>query len=404
MGDNEISKFSAVDATLGYLYQIRLALLWSLKRLKEETEFLVSIETLDDVTFETTLGNAAELLQTKHHFTSKAALTDASVDLWKTLRIWFEGYASGSIPQVVDLYLITTSDAPVGSAAFYLRTEQRNVLYAMSALDSTAASSTNKSNEDAYKAYVSLDQSERIGILERVIVLDSSPNIIDIGNALRQEVFWAAGKENHEAFLERLEGWWLRSVLRQLTKVPKERIASVQIEGQLTDLREQFKRESLPIDDDLIEFTLDEATNSVHQNSPFVHQLNLIKAGKRRIAAAIRDYYRAFEQRSRWLRNDLIMGMDLDKYERKLVEEWDFVFNAMRDELGDESTDDEMEVAARSVLQWAERVLIPIRPNVIEPFLSRGSLHMLSDEVRIGWHPKFRNLLSTALGLEEQEQ
>jgi len=38
--------FSAVDATLGYLYQVRCALLWTLRRLKVEPDFLVGIETL----------------------------------------------------------------------------------------------------------------------------------------------------------------------------------------------------------------------------------------------------------------------------------------------------------------------------------------------------------------------
>ena len=61
------SPFSAVDATLGYLYQVRSALFWALRRLKVEPDFLVSIETLDDVTFETTAGDATDLLQTKHH-------------------------------------------------------------------------------------------------------------------------------------------------------------------------------------------------------------------------------------------------------------------------------------------------------------------------------------------------
>jgi len=92
--------FSAVDASLGYLYQVRSALFWSLRRLKDEPDFLVSIETLDDVTFETTGGNATDLLQTKHHLKGTASLTDASPDLWKTLRIWFEGQQFPANPQI----------------------------------------------------------------------------------------------------------------------------------------------------------------------------------------------------------------------------------------------------------------------------------------------------------------
>lgn len=48
--------FSAADSALGYLYQVRVALLWSLRRAKVGGDFVVSLETLDDVTFESKGG------------------------------------------------------------------------------------------------------------------------------------------------------------------------------------------------------------------------------------------------------------------------------------------------------------------------------------------------------------
>lgn len=391
---NKGPQFTAVDSTLGYLYQVRSALLWALRRLKTDPDFLVGIETLDDVTFETVSGDPTDLLQTKHHRTATGSLTDASPDLWKTLRIWFEGHTSSVIPTTANLYLVTTGTASDSTAASRLRASQRDVAAAQKALDAVASSSTNQTNATAYKAYLATSGPERTRLLGKIIILDAAPSVTDLESELRQEVYWAAGKEHHSAFLERLEGWWLRRVLRQLTDGVAERIGSVELEAQMSDLREQFKQESLPIDDDLLDFTLDDATKTAHENSVFIRQLELVKVGKRRIAAAIRDYYRAFEQRSRWLRDDLVIGMDLHKYEKRLTEEWELVFDAMRDDLGDDATDEAQEAAARSVLAWAERTTIPIRQNVTEPFISRGSLHMLSDEIRIGWHPEFRKRLA----------
>lgn len=395
------SPFSAVDATQGYLYQVRSALLWALQRQKNEPDFLVSVETLDDVTFETAGGNPTDLLQTKHHRKGSASLTDASPDLWKTLRIWFEGHASGQIPPTANLYLVTTSAAPEGTAASRLRVVSRDPIAAQHTLDATAASSTNQSNKSAYDVYLKATSAERTTILSKVIIVDSSPTVSDLDGELRQEVYWAAGKEHHTAFLERLEGWWLRRVLRQLTDATQDRIGSVELEAQMSDLREQFKQEALPIDEDLREFTLDDATKAAHEESTFVWQMAIIKAGKQRIAAAIRDYYRAFEQRSRWIRDDLVVGLDLHKYEKRLCEEWELVFEAMRDDLGDTATSEAQEQAARSVLAWAERMTIPIRPSVTEPFVCRGSLHMLSDEARVGWHPEFRVRLESLLSAKE---
>lgn len=397
------SSFSAADTMLGYLYQVRCALLWTLRRLKIDAEFLVGVETLDDVAFETIGGDPTELLQTKHHRRGTGSLTDASPDLWKTLRIWFEGAASKTIPRTARLCLVTTGIAPDTSAASRLRIDGRDVSAAQQALDATAASSGSATNAPAYQAYLAALPAERTAILERVVVLDASPAVDDLDGELRQEVYWAAGKEHHTAFLERLEGWWFRCVLRQLGDALTNRIGSVEVEAQMSDLREQFKQEALPIDDDLLEFALDDSTRDAHASSMFVRQLELVRAGKRRIAAAVRDYYRAFEQRSRWLRDDLVVGMDLHKYERHLLEEWELVFEAMRDELGDAAAEDAKVTAAQSVLKWAERTSFPIRPQVLEPFVCRGSLHMLSDELRIGWHPEFRDRLALLLASEEGE-
>jgi hypothetical protein len=397
MGNKGMSQYSAVDASLGYLYQVRLALLWALRRLKTDPDFLVGVETLDDVTFETAGGDPTDLLQTKHHKTGTGSLSDTSPDLWKTLRIWFEGHASGVIPKTANLYLVTTGTAPDGTAASRLRAFHRDVDAAQQALNVVAYSSSNQKLSGAFQAYRAASLTERNAILNKVVVLDATPSITDIDSELRQEVHWAANREHHSAFLERLEGWWFRRVLQQLTDANTERIGSVELETRMSDLREQFKQEALPIDDDLLDFTLDDATRIAHENFPFVRQLEIIKAGKLRIVAAIRDYFRAFEQRSRWLRVELAVKMELDKYEKRLAEEWELVFEAMRDDLGDDATEEAKEMAARLVLTWAERATIPIRPNVTEPFVSRGSFHMLSDEQQIGWHPEFRRRLALIL-------
>ncbi len=137
--------FSAADSALGYLYQVRVALLWALRRLKSGNDFLISLETLDDVTFETRGGAPEELLQTKHHRNREAVLTDASEDLWKSLRVWLEGYQAKTIPAGTALHLLTTAKAPQGSVAAYLRADAgRNVDAALKGLESTAQSSASR--------------------------------------------------------------------------------------------------------------------------------------------------------------------------------------------------------------------------------------------------------------------
>lgn len=397
MSDSPTNQFAAPDPALGYLFQVRTALLWSLKKLKSRQDFVASVETLDDVAFEATDGSTAELLQTKHHRNRSASLSDYSTDLWKTLRVWFESRAHEVASPDLDLFLITTGTAPADSAASKLRKENRDVSTAKQLLDSVAKTSKNKDIKPAFDAYLAISDADRQRLLSSITIIDGSATITDLHLELREEVYWAVDSKHISVFLERLEGWWFNKVIRQLDGPPIGRIGSVEIDFQMNDLREQFLRESLPIDEDLVDFILDEKTEEAHSNFVFVKQLELVKVGKIRIAASIRDFYRAFEQRSRWLRDHLVIEMDLDRYEKRLTEAWELIFEAMRDELGDDATDAAMEQAARSVLSWAEKSTLSIRQNMDEPFISRGSFHILADDKRIGWHPEFRERLSALL-------
>ncbi len=75
-------------------------------------------------------------------------------------------------------------------------------------------------------------------------------------------------------------------------------------------IRVQFKEDNLPIDDEIMGDSVDA---SGYQNHLFVHQLKLINIGRGRIVHAIKNYFRAFEQRSRWVREDLLCVGELDR-------------------------------------------------------------------------------------------
>lgn len=396
-------KFSAAASLIGYFYQVRIALLWSLGRLKTSNSFKISIETLDDVTFSDETDNVIELLQTKHHVDRTGNLTDASEDLWKTLRIWLEQSKAGEVPDDSIFCIVTTGAAPLDSAASFLKTEDRAAEKAIVILESIARTSTNKDNKAAYEIFLSISKEDLSRIFERILVLDKNLNIESLDEGLKQEVFWAVDRKYHVSFLDRLEGWWFRRVINHLTSKDSKAVEAIEIEAQMSDLREQFKLDSLPIDVDLINFDLDAEAAAEYSNDDFVKQLQLVNVAKERIMAAVRDYYRAFEQRSRWLRDDLLMISELKTYEKKLVEEWQLIFLAMKDDLEPAALEQVKIKAGRDVLKWAEACRMPVRSNVNEPFISRGSLHMLADELRVGWHPDFKDKLKKVLGIAEAE-
>jgi len=388
------SQFDATASMLGYLYQVRLALLDSLRRLRRFGTFSVTIETLDDVAFEKQ-GSATELLQTKHHIDRQANLSDASPDLWKSLRVWVDALQQGRPGPDSVLYLVTTGEAPAGSAASYLRGEARNVAKAVERLDATAQSSVSADNEKAYRAYLALDPERRRTLVARLVVADRAPNVVAVQSLLEVELGLTVSRELVSAFVTRLEGWWFQRVITHLTG-PRPAILSEELDAELERLRQQFKHDNLPIDQDLLAFnTIDETMFASHV---FVDQLRLIDLTTKRLLTAMRQYFRASEQRSRWLREGFLHVGELDNYDRRLCEEWDTRFAIMVQELGAEAAEEAMRAAARKLYQWAElESSLFVRPACTEPFVSRGTLQMLADDARVGWHPQFMQRLKRVL-------
>jgi hypothetical protein len=390
------TSFSAVDPALGYLYQVRLALLWSLRRARSGTDFIVSLETLDDVTFESVGGTPEELLQAKHHRDREATLTNASSDLWKSLRVWFEGYASKQVPLSTTRYLLTTGVAPPASVASLLQAEGRDVEKALQLLVAVTRTSESDSNSKAYRAFLDASLTTRKAILSNVVVIDRAATVVTIDEEIKKELRWSAQEEHLDAFARRLEGWWLDRVVKQLADPGgTSKISGSELDQMIDELREQFKPANLPIDPDLASYVLEAHIKTARAGSPFVHQLRLVAAGDDRVVGAMRNYYRAFEQRSRWMRDHLLLVGELTRYDGKLVEEWEQAFLAAKDELSPSAAEDDKRKCGRQVLTKIEEVRLPVRPEVVESFVARGSFHMLADEARVGWHPDYRDLMTS---------
>lgn len=395
MSTSERGKYSAALSALGYLYQIRYALLESLRRLSKAEQFVVTIETLDDVVFEK-VGEAPVILQTKHHISKTADLTDSSPELWKTLRIWCVALANNELPDGSLYFLVSTAHSADGHAVHYLKPDGvRDPSKAMERLNSIAESSTNVSNKQAYQVYRSLNQEQRMKLLQSIFILDASPNISTLDSELKQALYFAVRQKYLDIFLQRLEGWWYQRAIQHLLNSDGTPILSEELETERINLLEQFKEENLPIDDDILRASVD-ATG--YQDHVFVHQLRLIEIGNSRIITAVKNYFRAFEQRSRWMREELLLVGELDRYEDRLVEEWDILFQQMRDDLGENASEEIKKEAAQKLYKWVESASHPqIRHGVTEAFVSRGSYQILSDSERVGWHLEFKERLKKLL-------
>ena len=378
----------ASASATGYLFQCRFALLLGLQATIDTPNLSISIEKFDDISFDDG-DTPAELIQTKHHLGKNGSLTDASIDLWKTLLIWSKRVAADvDAPFRTRFTLLTTGLAPEGSAASFLRMRERNEVEADKRLCATAESSKNETNKPAYAAYKSLPEALRLSFLRAVSILDGSPNIIDVREEILRELHRAAERAQVDKLAERLEGWWFGVVIKALTGTGPASIPVLAIETRVDELREEFKRSALPID-----YKASKPPPAVVaelDKRMFVRQLRRIRVGPPRIEFAVRDYYRASEQRSRWAREDLLLDGEIEAYEQDLVEAWEPRFEAMHDELSSSCPPEKRIALGQNLFKWVEQEAnFPLR-SLREKFLTHGSYHILANRLAVGWHPDFK--------------
>jgi len=390
---NTITDFSAKEPSLGYFYQIKYALLILLTHSRELDNPKIRIENLDDIEIEDV--NTLHLLQTKLHIKNKANLTDASVDFWKTIRIWSEHINNNLIDLDTTIFnLITTEEIPTTSLLFKFKSNKtldREVLDIIKSLDKISLESSNKTNGKAYLAYQSLSVENKKNLIKRIRILDNSIGIIEIDNKIKKELIYSTYPSSLDAFLEILDGWWFAKSIENLTS-QIDFISSSELQLKIANISESFQADNLPNHFPVQLEITDEDVESLKERT-FLKQLELIKiqSNSKTLKRAISDFRRAFEQRSKWLRLHILNPDEEEQYDVKLYDYWKNIFDIMCDESEEKDIDELIELGKGFYIEQFAKSCpqIKIREKFNEDYLTRGSYHMLADSKKIGWHPNY---------------
>jgi hypothetical protein len=398
-------KYSAGEQSLGYIYQARLALL-QLLQLPEDTA--VFLEKDDDLDF--VEGDGGKSLASLKHKAVGDRLTDLSTDFWKSINIWLTRYnRDGRAASNLRFFLLTTGTVSTGSFLARLLPNQPvasgDVATLAELASSALAESTSQLIAPIATAFNKLSDPEKQDFLERILIVDGSPRIGDIPSIIRDKHMRSIRREHREFVFERLEGWWTDAVIKQLTGARTEGIFGYEVSDKLSNFAEEYKTDNLPIT-----FRGKEPVGEIDTDADprlFVEQLREIGISSNRIRSAILDYYRAFEQRSAWARENLLVSGEVEEYEDRLVDEWNRYKDVVFEKLTDDSAEDSLREAGVILYGWAEFETgkidsLRIRARVTEPYVLRGSFHILADtkpEPRVHWHPKFLERLREVLGV-----
>jgi hypothetical protein len=242
-----------------------------------------------------------------------------------------------------------------------------------------------------------LSPTQQAVLVSAVRIVDAEPTIDELGKRIVRHVRAAASLEHAERIGGELEQWWQGRVIKHLLNRSQDAIAFQEVHQAIRKIAANYGTATLPV-----LHQHDQLSDDAHhtfENRQFVRQLLAIGCNEGLIGSAIRDYYRAYAERSGWIQKYLMWDEELDKYETRLVEAWKEKFYTLENDFTQEhavSLDDYNDVmCGRFGYQLYKGVMsrdIPIRSEVNAEFIMKGSYHILADNstnLVVKWHPKF---------------
>lgn len=389
-----VNSFDASSSALGYIYQVRYALLLALQKIdtvEDPDDCLVSIEKIDDISFHSE-GTPDQLLQSKHH-SKQGSLSDRSPDIWKTVRVWAEHLNTKPKTEDLTFTLVTTETVREGSLACWLSPEssRRNVGAALTRMQEICEEASNVSNQASYKAFKALQSTQQRKLVGSTYVLGSANTVVDLAQDLKKKLRTTVETQHIEPFLTRLEGAWFDKAIQLLATTGFSAISLGELVSIIDDLRSQFLPGNLPADFDE---AFPEVMDIEGDNRIFIEQLRLIDAPNSVIEQAIINYYRAYEQRSRWLRENLVKPGEISKYHARLKDEWSHHRSLQEMNATNHDNVNSVQLGRNIYSSCQNEGARPIRRDFDAKYVARGTYHTLADNQEVGWRADFKEQLS----------
>jgi hypothetical protein len=389
----KVTTFDASASALGFQHQIRWALyelLMDAKRTGNRTQRM-TLEVYDDVAITDEDGQPQKAVQLKQHRGDRP-LTDASVDLWKTLRVWLEtpSLANEDGPT---LFLVTTAPIQGGSAAWFLQEDHRDPGRALEILTDKAADLTAESTRTGKKAWAKASASIRAGLVTRFRVVGQSPRVDEVDALLDVELASTVRAQHLPEFRDRLWGWWDSRCVQMLLNGSdaSTAVSAEELFARMQLIRDDFVQDALRVD---LHLTFDDDELDAERGEVFAKQLEWLGLSDGNLTRTITDYLRAYAHTTQWVQDGDLFDDDLKQYERKLKTEWSNHFGDMLEDLETSGvTDPDLRAleGRRLFRKLRESIHVTIRPGFSEQFHARGTRCRIANEGEYGWHPDFKS-------------
>ncbi|WEJ14018.1 ABC-three component system protein [Sinorhizobium prairiense] len=395
------SSHAAGPAALGFYYQSFFAL----KTLVALTgdDGAVAIESADDVELK---DNGQRLLfQLKHSLiSSPSAITISSKGLWRTLKVWIDILPRLTLSET-QFYLVTVAPIAAGSVLEALGTPEADRKPLVAALvneaervvaEREAAAQEerplpHKDRVAGCQAFLNLTPDARLNLLRQARTQAGHLPIDEMESAIAQ-LLTLIKPDDRESVARRLIEWWDRQVVYSLCGKRPQFISRGELQEHITELIGDIEHDRLTADFETMAYPADYQPDGM-----LTRQISLVDGKSHDLAKAIREEWKARQQRSRWVNERPGMAAQIASYDHVLKEHWsDKQVEIV--EICEALEEVEKRNKGLGLLRWAHNdaptTIRPIVAGFEAPYYIRGSYQVLAIDREVGWHPEYLALLA----------
>ena len=381
---------SANAQMIGYIYQMNYALYMLIQA---DDDSSICIEKYDDVDMYSGRDQSFKSVQLKHHGNSNVSITNSSKDIWNTFKSWYDAKDDFDDNQVYRIF-ITTQKVSNNSFMFYLKNDKyRNVDRAIELIYKYAKGKQTKfsngvsqsGKENQYDRFLELPEVATKEIIESTFVIDSEIYSHEIENEIKKYLRYTCYDIYIDDVYNELVGWWKNKVENDML-ISKQRVSNHELKVKIREITEKYKLTTLPV------FEMDNAGGDCKIYSDVLNrQLDLIKLPTAARKVVDKNYLKACVHRKKWLDKECIRPDEIKQYDEELYDYWEDQFYLI-----DSSSAKSEEYYVDCGLKLFEKLnslSINIRRDFNKKFLTSGSYYIMANELKIGWHPLYKERL-----------
>jgi hypothetical protein len=317
---------SAEAAALGFYYQSFYALLALLEQNTDNAA--IAVEQLDDVALK--VDGQTLLYQLKHSLgTAPPPLTLKSRSLWRTIKAWIDILPRLTLSET-SFHLVTVSsianDSPLqalldtsadrASLTGAMVAEAQHVTVVREAAKKANAALPYSDRADGCVAFLALGETERQNLIRRMKLRQDSPDITCM-EPLVADHLKILPAEQRTIVAQRLIEWWDRQIVYSLCHKRDRLITRTELQLQISNTVSDLIRGKL-----LAEFETLSPPNDYQPNGMLSRQIRVVEGKQSDHSKAIREEWKAREQRSKWLNGNPAMAATIYEYDGVLKEHW----------------------------------------------------------------------------------